>query len=376
MSFAYITRTSKHLPGKQIGNEEMEEYLGEINGQPSRTKQIILRQNKIVGRYYALDKGGQETTTNTKMTALAAKELLNHSSGVGLLACGTSTADQLIPAHSVMVHGELPELGSIESISTSGVCCAGMHALKYANNAIRSGDHTSAIVTASERISTALRNWQYEVEAKRLDELEENELIAFEKEFLRWMLSDGASALLVENKPKEDELSLRIDWIDSVSFADKQEVCMYMGGEKQEDGTLKSFFDIHPEDLLAQSTMSVKQDAKLLGEHVIKLGVDHLENSIGKHNVEIDSVDYFLPHISSFYFESKLANEMTERNIEIPQEKWFTNLATVGNVGSASMFLILDELFNNGNLKKGQTLLIIVPESARFSYVTAQLTVC
>ncbi len=51
------------------------------------------------------------------------------------------------------------------------------------------------------------------------------------------------------------------------------------------------------------------------------------------------------------------------------------NLSKVGNVGSASVFLMLDELFQDGNLKKGDRIMLCVPESGRFSYSYAYLTV-
>ena len=62
--------------------------------------------------------------------------------------------------------------------------------------------------------------------------------------------------------------------------------------------------------------------------------------------------------------------------MEIPEEKWFTNLTQVGNVGSASIYLMLEEIFSSGRLKIGDKLLLMVPESARFSYSYALLTVC
>ena len=66
--------------------------------------------------------------------------------------------------------------------------------------------------------------------------MEDNPEIAFEKDFLRWMLSDGAGAFLVEDQPRPNGLSLRIDWIDIQSQADGMPVCMYAGGDKDEDG--------------------------------------------------------------------------------------------------------------------------------------------
>ena len=52
------------------------------------------------------------------------------------------------------------------------------------------------------------------------------------------------------------------------------------------------------------------------------------------------------------------------------------NLARVGNVGAASIYLALDELMTSGKLKKGDKILLSVPESGRFSYAYAYLTVC
>ncbi len=57
-------------------------------------------------------------------------------------------------------------------------------------------------------------------------------------------------------------------------------------------------------------------------------------------------------------------------------EKWFLNLTKVGNVGSASIFLALEELLYSGKLEKGNKIALIIPESARFSYANVLLTVC
>jgi len=62
--------------------------------------------------------------------------------------------------------------------------------------------------------------------------------------------------------------------------------------------------------------------------------------------------------------------------VEIPMERWFMNLDKVGNVGSASIYLMLEELMNSGKLKKGDKVMLSVPESGRFSYSYAFLTVC
>ena len=73
----YINKTSSFFPNEPVANDDMELYLGYINGKPSKSKSIVLRNNGIINRYYALEKGGKSTHTNAQMTALAVKELFD-----------------------------------------------------------------------------------------------------------------------------------------------------------------------------------------------------------------------------------------------------------------------------------------------------------
>lgn len=47
----------------------------------------------------------------------------------------------------------------------------------------------------------------------------------------------------------------------------------------------------------------------------------------------------------------------------------------VGNIGSAAIFAILDEFWKTHELKSGEKILLLVPESGRFSYGTVLLSV-
>ena len=376
----YINKTSAYFPNEPVSNDDMELYLGYINDTPSKSKPIVLRNNGIKNRYYALSKGGKSTHTNAQMTALAVKALFEDEpakiKNIDLLSCGTSSPDQVMPSHGVMTHGWLPEAEAIEVVSPSGVCCAGMHAIKYAYLAIKSGDAKLAVATGSERFSGLLVSDVFEEEAQKLKELTDNPYIAFQKDFLRWMLSDGASAFLMSGKPNEEGLSLRLDWIEGVSYANEMDTCMYMGGEKMEDGSLKGFMDYTPEEIKNKSIFSIKQDITLLSDNIVALGGKKIKEILDRKGLTASDIDYFLPHISSDFFKSKIYDLAEIYGGGIPYEKWFINLYTVGNVGAASAFFMIDELFKSGRLRKGEKLLLLVPESARFSYMYAMLTVC
>ncbi|HEV3326216.1 MAG TPA: beta-ketoacyl-ACP synthase III [Puia sp.] len=376
----YITNTSIFMPNEPISCDEMELYLGYINDKPSKSKKIVLRNNGIKTRYYALTKEGKATHTNAQMTALAVKALFNNDLSklkeIELLSCGTSSPDQMMPSHGVMVHGWLPETESIEVVSPSGVCCAGMHAFKYAYMAIKTGDVHQAVATGSERFSASLVANVFEEEAQKLKELTENPFIAFDKEFLRWMLSDGAAAFLLSDQPNSGALSLRIEWIEGASYANEMETCMYMASEKLADGTLKSYLDYTPEEIISKSIFSIKQDIKLLSDNIVVLGAKKIKEIFDRRGLDSNDIDYFLPHMSSEFFKSKIFEQIAVHGASIPYEKWFVNLSTMGNVGAGSVYLMVHELFHSGRLKKGQKILLLVPESSRFSYMYAMLTVC
>lgn len=373
----YITRVSKFLPNSPIENDEIEDYLGCINGLPSKSKRLVLRNNRIKQRYYAIDKQGNVTHNNAQLAACAVRSLLNDEfslSNIQLLGCGTSSPDQLQPSHASMVHGELG-CDAIEIIGAGGTCNSGMTALKYGMMSIQTDNSTNAVITGSERFSTRMNAKHFEKETESLEELEQDPFIAFEKDFLRWMLSDGAAAVLMQDQPNANALSLEINWVDIRSYANKLETCMYAGSTKNSDGSLTGWAEITPEEHNKQSVFAFKQDVKLLGDNIVPMGMEFLADIIKQRNFNPSKVDYFLPHLSSMFFKGQIEKHLKLNNIDIPEEKWFLNLHKVGNVGSGSAFLMIEELFNSGRLKKGEKILIMVPESARFAYSYMLLTV-
>ena len=373
----YINRIANFLPGNPIGNDEMEEYLGYIDGKKSRSKAIILRNNKITSRYYSHDKQGKNTHTNTELTAEAIKALCTDGfklDDIELLTSGTTSPDQLLPGHAIMVHGLLKSR-PIEAISFSGSCCSAMNALNYAYMSVYMGRTNNAVTTGSEKLGVWMRSGYFEEEANKLKELENNPILAFEKDFLRWMLSDGAAATLISNKPNKDGISLKIEWIEICSFANEAETCMYVGAEKDPEGNLHGWSEFTQKQWLEKSIFAMKQDARLLDQYIAQLGTKKYVELFKKHNVDPQSIDWFLPHISSEYFRSKVDDEMKKYGVQLPQEKWFVNLSRVGNIGSSSIFIALGELMNSGKLEKGQKIALTIPESARFSYANMVLTV-
>ena len=377
MNNVYITRLSKYFPNDPVSNEEMEERLGIAGDRPSRSRLIVLRNNGIKNRYYALDKSGKSTHTNAQLTAEAVKGLFKDKSEietVQLLACGSTSPDMIVPGLASMVHGEIG-FPNLDLISTQGACCTSVQALKYAYMAIKCDEVDTAVATGSERFSQYLLGKKFSKEIDKRKEMEENPYIAFEKDFLRWMLSDGAAAALLSDTPNADGLSIRIDSIEITSFANELEVCMYLGADKTETGEIITFGDMTQEEWGETSVFSYKQDVKLLSENIVPYGIGFMVNTLKRKGYSPDDFDWYLPHLSSMFFWQKMYDEMIKLDFDIPESRWFVNLPQIGNIGSASPLLMLEEVFNAGKLQKGQRILIAIPESARFSYGFIVLTI-
>jgi len=93
-----------------------------------------------------------------------------------------------------------------------------------------------------------------------------------------------------------------------------------------------------------------------------------------KHGLAPGELTWFLPHYSSEVFRQELYDRFLEIDFPIPFDAWFTNLAEKGNTGSASIFIMLEELVRSGRIAAGDRILCFVPESARFSAAYALLT--
>jgi 3-oxoacyl-[acyl-carrier-protein] synthase-3 len=369
----YINSIGKFLPGNPIANDEMEDYLGKVNGRPSKVKHRILKSNGIQQRYYALDRQQQTTYSNSQMAAMAVRDAIANANlepgAIDLLAAATSWSDLLVPGFASMVHGELAELSPLEISSNQGVCCAGITALKYAASQVKLGEKRAAIAVASELPSRLFKNTHFEAEAS----VKAGKSLGFDTEFLRWMLSDGAGAFLVQNHPNSSGISLKIEWIELISHANAYPVCMYAGTE--DDSAQKSWMD-YPSYLQAAEAgaINLRQNIRLL-DNVIKLGVEGWLKLIELGRVQPDDIDWLLCHYSSHFFRGQIVQLLEKAGCMIPEDKWFTNLYTRGNTGCASIYLMLEELFHSGNLQPGQKIFCFVPESGRFTTAYMMLTV-
>jgi len=379
----FITAAGAYLPGEPVDNDRIEDVLGLVDGKPSRLKKRILKSNGIKTRHYALDERGQTTELNEELAVKAVHAALARSEltldDVEMLAAGTTQGDLPIPGFASMVHGRLGG-PPMEILSAGGVCCSSMAALTGAYRAVATRQRRNAVVVGSELVSRSLKGSRFRresgnpLEDGRLDELRSS-YRDFDADFLRWMLSDGAGSLVLEAKPHAGRPSLRIDWIELKSHASEYETCMYAGiAQKEAPRAGHTWLDLATiAEADRAELMRIRQDTELL-PHIVKLGVEEYLRLIKRERIVPEEIDHLLCHYSSHFFKGEIVKLLEEAHLSIPEEKWFTNLYTKGNTGAASIFIMLEEALNGGRFKPGEKILLMVPESGRFTMAFALLT--
>ncbi len=363
----FLTAAGQFLPGEPVSNDQMEARLGQIGSKPSAFRERVLRQNGITQRYYAINDRQQTVVSNAQMAAGAVRDALAQSTldldQVGLLVAATSQGDLPLPGFASMVQGEL-KMPPCEIATLHGICASSVVALRHAALAVGGGEVKAAVCVASEFVSRLLKASRFEAQGYG-----DGRRLPFETEFLRWMLSDGAGALLLQDMPAERGLSLEIERIVIRSYAGDFPPCMFVGNRDEVYAEPSRGWLDHPdyEAASAAGAINLHQSTGMLKD-VLRLCVNGVFEMVENGQLDPKGIDWWVTHYSSHLFREQAYELFVRGGITIPPDRIYTNLYTSGNVGSASFPLMLGDLFRSGSLRPGQRILCIVPESGRFLF--------
>ncbi len=364
MKDVFITGLGAFLPGDPVDNGAMEEYLGLVFGKKSRHRAAALRQNRIQNRHYALDKTGKPLHSSASMAARAIQAAIEASEAtprdIGYLAASATLGDGLVPGLASHIHAALGWDQPVEIANFSSVCASALMALKGALLQLRGGEHSGAVVSGSEFSSRYFRPGQFEQVAS----YRATGAVPAEADFLRFTLSDGAGAALLQTRPNARQLSLKIQWIALQSFAHRFAPCMTGGMVSQQDDW-RGWGDFgDPLAAVAAGALVLRQDFALL-ERMLPVWVAHYLELIEQGRIVPEKIDHVCSHFSSHALWDAMTALLRRAGAMIDESKWFTNLYTKGNTGTAAIFIILEELYRSGKLQRGQNILCHVPESGR-----------
>jgi len=220
----YLKSAGLHLPGAPIDNDGMDAYIAPLNRMSARIKQRILAENGIKQRYYAIDPEGKTTISNAALAARAIEDCLCRGQvslgDVSLLASGSGGGDALMPGFANMIQGELAAQ-PMETLSVHGICVAGVGAMQAVAQGIElDNGHALGVAVGSEMPSRLFKRSRFAARGYHAD---------FDAHFLRWMLSDGAGAVLLGRRDAPGDMQegvrIKLRWIHQKSFSGDYPAC-------------------------------------------------------------------------------------------------------------------------------------------------------
>ena len=355
----WIQGSGRFLPGPAIDNAGMDAYIAPLTRLSDRIKRRILAESGIRTRHYAIGADGGTRHSCAAMAAAAIHDCLGASAlgldDIGLLACGTSGGDALMPGFASMVQGEL-NAPPMQTFSSHGICASGVGAWESAAAAVELGSHRHALVAAAEMPSRLFKRSRYAARDYDAD---------FDAHFLRWMLSDGAGALALTSAPHAvDGVRLRLRFIHQRSFSGDYPVCMQLGLPADRSRSHLDYDSWKAAE--ADGALFLRQDIRML-PHLFDIGVHEYARLAHEGWIDPARIDHFLCHYSSERFAPVVDELMAKAGLAIPRERWYSNLVTRGNTGAASIFIMLDEFLRTRTLNPGERILCFIPESGRFT---------
>jgi 3-oxoacyl-[acyl-carrier-protein] synthase-3 len=313
-----INGCSYFLPEQRIDNQILAERYGQSYHQKfgkSLTADLILRACGIKERRYVSD--------TERLRDLAASSIIKllESRGATLadvdgMILGTLSPESLTPSNASLVLEELCKhydgRGTrLTTYDINAACSGFVFGLEQAINYIRLGQKSRVIVCGAEIMSRMLNGFDYQTGI---------------------LFGDAAAAVLVE---RDEQGAFGINRTETASVTDYIDDIVYFSSlSKDYDDTLR-----------------------LKGTRVYKHGtgltIDFVEQYLSKHDLSVESFDYFIFHQSNV----RMLNDISER-LTIPRRKMLTNLEHVGNTAAASIPLCLAEFYEQKTFAKGDRILL------------------
>lgn len=343
------------LPGKPILFENIESILGELDDAPDKIKKIIpkLRSKiqsilKAKQCYFAIDpKTKLPTDNNASMTVKAITTALKKASmqpnDIEYIALGSPVPDYMIPSTAAYVQDML-NIKYCSEIEIHSNCTAISKAMQVAFDALRVGRYKTAVVAYSQNPSAYLNSAFYN-----------HSKISIENLLLRWFLSDCASVVILKST---DIIKSGIQLVEvyNESVGNKLDPSMWLKFGSA-DFNLKTAYE--------RGIHHFGQDYSTVNKLAPKLGVQALKRFMNNLNIQGNDLDNLVVTLPSYSLENT-TKSLVEKELNIPANKWFSNVEEKGYCGGASLINCVDDMIANDILTKGKKIICFAVESSKW----------
>jgi 3-oxoacyl-[acyl-carrier-protein] synthase-3 len=313
MFSAKITGTGLYHPETLITNEE----LGNILGSPLKSSvetKIGIRQRYVTG----------PNQSTADMATFAANKAIEDAGiskeDVELCVVATDTPEYITPPTSCVVQGRVGCFNA-GCFDINGSCSGFVAALNAASRMVMTGGYKHALVIG-------VYNMTKFVDREAMPALAP-------------IFADGAGAVIVSRTEEPG------GFVDSKLIADGTQydlMGIYVGGAK------------YPatEELCREGKAKLLSLKPLPGDRNIKLWPPIVQEIAAKNGLKVSDIDHFV-----FTQINKWVIEEVMKILEQPMEKTTCIMGDYGYTGSACIPMALDVALKNGNIKKGDKVLLL-----------------
>lgn len=353
-----LTGTGSYLPGKPISIEEVDYYLGELTKAPKKLQKWLIRMKDLMKEmleveyyHFAMDPETREfTDDNITMSVKAAQKALKKAGlnpeDIDLIIYGSAHQDQM-PTASVRIQEALG-IEQCGEISIHANCTSAYKALLIASDFIRSGRYKNALVLSSSMSSSELRAEYYNQELVKKEEL-----------FLRYFLSDGAGALVLQAvDEKKNGLFVEHTYMESIggkkpSAMKNQRPAYWMNPKKEYELGYHHLAQMFNEQL---RTHFHDEEGSVF--------LKGLKRMLEKYPIHINELKYFQVNFPSKHISELVMDECEQLGID--RNTLYSKMASMGYAGPPMAFISIDRIISEEKLGTNDLILSFVTEVSKF----------
>ncbi len=307
MNYSEIIGVGSSVPKLVVSNDDLSEFI-ETNDE------WITARTGIKRRRIAVEKNTSDLAFESAVAALKNAGIDKHE--VDTIIVATFSPDQLSPSVACLLVKKLQLKSRVMAFDLNAACTGFIYGLEVAKALIENGTSKCTLLIGAEVLSKIM-NWE-----------DRNTCVLF---------GDAAGAIVLKVSEEEKVLKSYVD-----SSADINNV---LGVAKEFNNKFKDY-------------VPVKEYLYMNGAEVFKFAVKAVRESIEKvlelNNLNIEDIDYIIPHQANYRIISRVANKM---GIDI--NKFYLNLEEYGNTSAASIPLALSEAVASKVIKEGDKLLLV-----------------
>lgn len=292
MNGLHILGTGRVVPDQIITNDDLARRV-------DTNDEWIVARTGIRERRFA-----REGESLTQFTVAAARQALERAGlkpeDIGLCITATVTSDRLFPSQACLIHQELGLPEDCPAFDLSAGCTGFLYAMETAAAMLPRMNRPYALLVGGELLS-------------RIVDMDDRSTCI--------LFGDGAGAAVVE--------STEAGWYSVLGTRGDRDV-LWAWGPGQE----RPYLHMDGQGVFQFALKTVPQVAKQLLE---KAGMDK------------EQVDWYVPHQANHRIVESVA-----KRLKMPLSRFYENMDRYGNTSAGSIPIALDEMAEQGLLKKGQ----------------------